>query len=182
VRKPAFYLALIGVIGVGGPLGWQVARVLAAPDDRSTYRALDPNVYYPNFFKQFAQARTRGAAWVLVPPEMALAYVGRTRVCPDQQISSLPVEDGRKVFIITRTCPYSRMVVRQYRLEMIERDGAGEIEWAGMRLKCAVNQSPVGAYLVNHNPFAARFAWAMPINKVVRSFANTLNLWMPECP
>jgi len=183
MRKYALIVIFGVVIGGVSLSAYGVARDLLFGNERSSYRTLEPDVYYPTFFKRYVVEREHGAAWLRIPTEVALAYVGYTRVCPSQEINPLLAEAGRIVLLIRRVCPYSVSPLKEFRIDLVERDGFWEIEWAGLRYKCAVNQNPVGAYLVNHNPFQpGRAGWAQMLNREMRQFAGSLNPWSFECP
>jgi hypothetical protein len=182
MKKYALHLLVIAV-GVASLGGFRVAYAFAVRDARSDYRVLEPDLYHPTFFTRYAIARQHGASWLRSAAMVAFRYVGYTRVCPTQQILRLVEGKDRMTFVITRSCPYSAATVKEFRVELVERDGFWEIEWAGLRLKCATNQSRIGAYMIAHNPFQASNApWASSMNNAVRSFAKSLNPWLPECP
>ena len=183
MKKYALHVILATLSGAVALSGWYAAYHLGPRHGRNGYRTLEADVYHPTFFKRYALARAQRAAWVKSAPAIALAYVGRTRVCPDQQIESRAVDEAQAIFIITRACPYSVATVKEYRIDLVQHDGFWEIEWAGMRFKCAVNQSPVGAYVINHNPFqTGRAPRVFALNQGVRWLANSLNPWSLECP
>jgi hypothetical protein len=183
LRKRALLFALALLLGLGSLGAGRMMYRGAGGDVRDNYRELETDVYFPTFFIRYAQERDHHAEWLKNATVVALTYVGRTRVCPTQQISGVSATGDRIVFLITRSCPYSVALVKQFRIEMVRRDGNWEIEWAGMRLKCAVNQSRLGAYLIGHNPFRA---WREPWDSAWRNFAvplaNSLNPWMTQCP
>lgn len=174
---------LIMVVGVGlGAI--YVARSLTPSYRRETFRQLDNNVFHPSFFSRFAFAREHGMAWISHPYAVALDYVGRTRNCPTQQMEVLSSEQYQMVMIITRECPYSNLATtRQFRVDLTLRDGAWEIVWAGMRLKCALNQNELAVFMLRHNP-ARRIqaSWAKPVREAIDSLSDALNPWLTECP
>ena len=182
MKKYALCL-LFMTVGVASLGGLRVASAFAVRDVRGDYRTLEPDVYHPTFFARYAIARQHEAGWLRSAALVAVRYVGSTRVCPTQQILQLAEDEGRMTFVITRSCPYSVATVKQYRIELVEQGGFWEIEWAGLRVKCATNQSRVGAFLITHNPFqVSNVPWASSLNNAVRSFAKSLNPWLPECP
>ncbi len=182
MKKYALYLLFI-VVGAASLGGWRAAYAFAGQNAHSGYRMLEPDVYHPTFFTRYAIARQHKAGWLRSAAAVAIRYMGYTQVCPTQQIFQLAEGEGRITFVITRSCPYSVATVKQYRIELVEQDGFWKIAWVGLRLKCAANQNRVGAFLITHNPFQASNApWASSLKDAVRSFAKSLNPWLPECP
>lgn len=154
-------------------------------DAHRGYRALAPEVFHPTFFARHAAARERGAAWVRNADAVAREYVGWSRLCPEQAWRALSVEPERVIIAVERRCPYSAYSAAtrlEFRLEL-ERSGAiWEVRWAGLRQKCGVNRHPLGAFLLQHNPFRGVAAvWAAPLRLAVDNLANSLNPWMAEC-
>ena len=183
MRRYALIVMMVIVGGAVGLIGLRVARDLLPSYDRQTYRPLEADVYHPTFFARFAAARQQKAAWLRSAPTVTLRYLGYTRTCPTQQMRLLTATPGRVTLIVTRLCPYSSLAtVKEYRVDLVQRDGVWEIEWAGMRLKCTVNHSPMGAYLLGHNPFWSwKIHWVLLVNNAVRNLSNALNPWLPEC-
>jgi hypothetical protein len=124
-------------------------------------------------------------AWVRIAAVVADEYVGRSRLCPEQALRELETADDRAVIIVERKCAYSAYsaaIRLEFRVELARQDGDWVIRWAGLRLKCALNRHPLGAYLLKHNPFrSGRAAWSAPLKAAVDAFAHRLNPWMPEC-
>lgn len=181
-RRPA-WLALAG--GALGLLLLAGAAAAGLGDARRGYRALAPEVFHPTFFARHAAAREQGADWVRSADAVAREYVGRSRLCPEQAWRALNAEPERVVIAVERRCPYSAYSAAtrlEFRVELERSGGVWEVRWAGLRQKCGVNRHPLGAVLLQHNPFRrAAAAWAAPLRAAVDNLANTLNPWMTEC-
>lgn len=178
MRRLAFVaiVVLLGLGALGLAFRWRLRG------NRYGYRTLATDLFHPTFFPRYAAARQERAGWVRSAPDVALTYVGWSRLCRDQQVSHIPAPEGQAIIVVTQTCPYTPTPVRQYRVELVWRADAWEIEWAGMRLKCAVNKSPLGAYLIKHNPFSnGRLPWLQPLDHAFLSMAASLNPWLPVC-
>jgi hypothetical protein len=147
---------------------------------RSDYRTLERNVYFPTFFVRAAEARRQGAAWARDARAVALAYVGTTRECTTQEVRERSVAVDRVVFTITRKCPYRAAPVKQFRLDLVRQAGFWEIEWAGLREKCASSQNPVGAYLIQHTT-PRSYGWVLPAHKALKSSSELIEPWKQAC-
>ncbi len=147
---------------------------------RSDYRTLERNVYFPTFFLRAAEARQQRAAWARDAEAVALAYVGTTRECNTQEVGQRSAGVDRMVFTITRNCPYRAAPVKQFRVDLVRRDGFWEIEWAGLREKCASSQNRLGAYLIQHTT-PQSYGWVLPVYKVLKSSSGLTDPWKQAC-
>ena len=152
--------------------------------ERSTFRVLEADVFHPTFYTRFAAAREQHLPWVTDPLAVAFEFVGRTRNCPSQRLEVLSGSTDTTVVLVTRTCPYSNLATqRQFRVDLVRRDAAWEVGWAGQRYRCATNQNGLAVFLTSHSPFrGVQASWAHRVTGTIDTLADSLNPWLTDCP
>ena len=179
MNKHARLILLSAVILPAGLCLLLVAGRLLYPP-RTAYQTLERNVYFPSFFPRLADARREGAGWVKNARTVALAYVATARGCDTESVREHSAGADRTVFTITRVCPYRVAPIKQFRIDLVRRDGFWEIEWAGLRLKCAANQNRLGAFLIEHTT-SQSYGWVLPVFNVLKSSSGIIDRWTASC-
>jgi len=171
------------VVAVAVCLGGVAAVLTRFKDDRSLYQAIKPGAYHPSFFWEYELARRNKAGWITDARTVAEKYAGVTRLCPDGKVEQSPAGPDQAIFIFTNKCWAGLFSAKKYRVDLIQRGAAWEIEWSGVQYRCARNPNDPGSILLARNPLRQmRNPVAALANSAVRSFAYNINPWHTTCP
>jgi hypothetical protein len=111
------------------------------PEDRSAYIPID--IYTrTEFWTAYYWARDHRGGWLEDAQEVALEFVVEGEEWSRRTISIHPMEQDKVSVVIDRRVYDDSIAQIKYRVDLIQRGSAWEVEWAGTMHKCARDGIP----------------------------------------